>query len=196
MLTTISIIEFTFRWTKTGDSIQSTQRLEFRRCLPRVQTVQGNITVHVLTLLIFFKQFQNFKQPSLSWINLGSHIFVTTQIGPEDGVPKETQWLYNNWEHTVRCRDGSIEGWEWDYLAPTFLVEPGRYCGILYNEKPGGSDTAYCIMVYSAVPLQIKWVTSHPVWYIFALFSRYRKCSFSFKSSVMYCNTNSMLMPK
>lgn len=84
---------------------------------------------------------------------LGFRLF---RIGPEDGVPKETQWLYNNWEHTVRCRDGSIEGWEWDYLAPTFLVEPGRYCGILYNEKPGGSDTAYCIMVYSAVPLQIK----------------------------------------
>lgn len=89
-----------------------------------------------------------------------------------------TQLLYNNWEHTVRCRDGSIEGWEWDYLAPTFLVEPGRYCGIQYNEKPGGSDTAFCIMVYSAVPLQIKWVTSHPVWYIFSLFSRYCKCSF------------------
>ena len=84
------------------------------------------------------------------------HRSVHFQIGPEDNVPKETQWLYNNWDHTVRCRDGSIEGWEWDYLAPTFLVEPGRYCGILYNEKPGGSNTAFCIMVYSAVPLQIK----------------------------------------
>ncbi|XP_048754748.2 calpain-A-like [Ostrea edulis] len=84
---------------------------------------------------------------------LGFRLF---RIGPEDVIPKTTQWLYDNWDHTVRCRDGSIEGWEWDYLAPTFLVEPGRYCGILYNEKPGGSDTAFCVMVYSATPLQIK----------------------------------------
>ncbi|XP_061167191.1 calpain-A-like [Saccostrea echinata] len=84
---------------------------------------------------------------------LGFRLF---RVGPEELIPKETQWLYDHWDHTVRCRDGSIEGWEWDYLAPTFLVEPGRYCGILYNEKPGGSNTAFCIMVYSAVPLQIK----------------------------------------
>ena len=43
------------------------------------------------------------------------------------------------------------------YLAPTFLVEPGRYCGILYNEKPGRSNAAFCLMVYSAAIYSLVW---------------------------------------
>lgn len=51
----------------------------------------------------------------------------------------------------MRCRDGFIEGWEWDYFVFMFFVELGWYCGILYNEKLGGSDMVYCIMVYFVV---------------------------------------------
>ncbi|KAK3108071.1 hypothetical protein FSP39_000672 [Pinctada imbricata] len=103
----------------------------------------------VLKQTVRFKVLKDWNAEDAS---LGFRLF---RIGPDDEVPKPSYWLFHNWENSVRCRDGSIEGWEWDYLAPTFTLEPGRYCGILYNETRGGSDTAFCIMVMSAVPLEI-----------------------------------------
>ncbi|KAJ8314332.1 hypothetical protein KUTeg_008893 [Tegillarca granosa] len=99
-------------------------------------------------------KFQMLKGRGSSDIVLGLRIF---KISNEETMPKSTNWFWDKEQtnQTLKSTDGKVEGWEWNYIQPAYVLTPGRYCVVLYHSDET-KESSFCLLVKSTKSLTIK----------------------------------------
>ncbi|XP_052090777.1 calpain-1 catalytic subunit-like [Mytilus californianus] len=69
-------------------------------------------------------------------------------------MPLTKSWIDAIWDDPVKCHDGSIEGWHWDYIAPTYTLAPGTYIAIAWADKPD-YKCSFCLVVKVSFPIKV-----------------------------------------
>lgn len=87
------------------------------------------------------------------------NIFITakiyiSQMTSYRKMPLTKSWIDAIWDDPVKCHDGSIEGWHWDYIAPTYTLAPGTYIAIAWADKPD-YKCSFCLVVRVSFPIEV-----------------------------------------
>lgn len=72
-------------------------------------------------------------------------------------MPKSTNWFWDKEQtnQTIKSTDGKVEGWEWNYIQPAYVLTPGRYCVVLYHSDET-KESSFCLLVKSTKSLTLK----------------------------------------
>ena len=91
------------------------------------------------------------------WICSDSVVFCCFffQLNGCKEMPLNQMWIDAIWDDPVKCHDGSIEGWHWNYIEPTYLLQPGSYVAIAWADKPE-YRCSFCLVVRVSIAIIIK----------------------------------------